>query len=284
MLTLGWGFNWPMMKLALAEMPVVTFRALCVLAGALGMFAIARFSGQQVVPTRAQWGRLFGTSLFNVTAWNICIAYGVSMLPASRSAILAYTMPLWVALLSVPLLHEPLTRRRALGAALGMGGMVLLLSKEWTALRTAPNGALLVLAAAMSWALGTVLIKRYPTALPTTSFTGWQLLLGGIPIVAGAAMFEMADLRPLSVPASIGVVYNVVVAFVLCHWAWFKIVSRASAAVSSLGTLMIPVVGVFSSMLILHERPDWPEYLAMALVLAAIATVIVPARRYRRSA
>jgi drug/metabolite transporter (DMT)-like permease len=84
--------------------------------------------------------------------------------------------------------------------------------------------------------------------------------------------------------AAIGVVYNVVVAFVLCHWAWFKIVSRASAAVSSLGTLMIPVVGVFSSTLVLGERPDRQEYLAMILVLAAIATVIVPAKRSGASA
>ena len=66
------------------------------------------------------------------------------------------------------------------------------------------------------------------------------------------------------------------VAFILCYWAWFKIVSRASAVVSSLGTLLIPVVGVISSMLVLGERPSWHEFAAMALVLAAIATVIIP--------
>jgi len=48
--------------------------------------------------------------------------------------------------------------------------------------------------------------------------------------------------------------------------------------VSSLGTLLIPVVGVISSMLVLGERPSWQEFAAMALVLAAIATVIIPSR------
>ena len=278
LLTLGWGCNWPLMKLALAEIPIWTFRSLCIAAGAAGIFAIARIGGQTVLPPRAHWPRLVAASLFNVTAWNILIAYGLALLPAGRTAILAYTMPLWVALLSVPVLHEPLTPRRLLGLLLGMSGMLLLLSAEWVSLRAAPVGALLVVGAALSWALGTVLMKRYPTALPTSSFTGWQLLLGGLPIVLGACLFETGKVAPLSWQAWVALAYNMVVASIICYWVWFKIVSRASAVASSLGTLSIPVVGVFSSMLVLGERPDWREYLALLLVLAAIATVIVPAR------
>jgi drug/metabolite transporter (DMT)-like permease len=278
MLTLGWGFNWPMMKLALAEIPVWTFRALCIAAGAAGILMIARMRGERLLPRRAHWPRLFVTSLFNVSGWNILIGYGLTMLPAGRSAILAYTMPLWVALLSIPILGEPLTPRRLLGLALGMGGMLLLLSNELVVLRAAPVGALLVLAAAASWALGTVLIKRFPTALPTTSFTGWQFLLGGLPIVIGALLIDTGKLQPLSWHAAAALAYNMIVAFILCHWIWFEVVSRASATVSSIGTLSIPVVGVFSSILVLGERPDWREYAALVLVLAAIATVLVPAR------
>jgi drug/metabolite transporter (DMT)-like permease len=159
-----------------------------------------------------------------------------------------------------------------------MGGMLLLLSNELAVLRAAPVGALLVVAAAVSWALGTVLIKRFPTALPTTSFTGWQFLLGGLPIVIGALLIDTGKLQPLSWQAAIALAYNMIVAFILCHWIWFEVVSRASATVSSIGTLSIPVVGVFSSILVLGERPDWREYAALVLVLAAIATVLVPAR------
>ena len=266
------------MKLALAEIPVWTFRSLCVAAGAAGIFAIARIGGQPLLPPRAHWPRLVGVSLFNVTAWNILIAYGLTLLPAGRSAILAYTMPLWVALLSVPFLREPLTLRRLLGLALGISGMLLLLSDEWASVRAAPVGALLVVGAAMSWALGTVLMKRFPTALPTVSFTAWQLLIGGLPIIVGACVLDTGKLGPLSWQASATLVYNIVIAFIICYWAWFKIVERASVTASSLGTLAIPVVGVFSSMLVLGEHPDWREYLALLLVLAAIATVIVPAR------
>jgi drug/metabolite transporter (DMT)-like permease len=280
-LSLGWGFNWPMMKLALADMPVWTFRGLCVAAGAAGMFLIARANHLQMLPPREHWPRLILCSLFNVTLWNVLITYGLTLLPAGRSVILAYTMPLWVVILSAIFLQERLSSRRLLGAALGMGGMALLIGNELAELRAAPVGALLVVGAALSWAVGTVLMKRYPTRLPTTSYTGWQIAIGGLPIVAGALILETGKLHPLGWPALVAVVYNMTVAFVYCYWAWFKIVAQAPAGVSALGTLMIPVVGVFSSMLVLKEHPSWQEYTALGLVLGSIATVLIPPRSKR---
>jgi drug/metabolite transporter (DMT)-like permease len=278
-LTLGWGFNWPMMKLALAEVPVWTFRGACVVLGALGLFLIARLNGLAMLPPRHQWGRLALTALFNVALWNVLIAYALTLLPAGRSVILAYTMPLWVVLLSSAVLGERLTPRRLVGLALGMGGMLLLIARDLHALQAAPLGTALALSAALAWGIGTVLLKRYPVSMPTTSFTGWQLLVGGMPIVLGALAFEAQRWQPISPAATFAFAYNVIIAFVLCYWAWYKLVASASAGVSALGTLLIPVVGVFSSMLVLGERPSLAEYLAMGLVIASLATVLVPARR-----
>jgi drug/metabolite transporter (DMT)-like permease len=278
-LTLGWGLNWPMMKIALAQMPLWSFRALCALGGAAGMFVIARASGLAILPQRADWPRLVLTSAFNVTLWNVFVAYGLTLLPAGRSVILAYTMPLWTMILSALLLHEPLTRRKLLGAALGTAGLALLIGHELGAMRAAPVGALFVVAGALSWAAGTVLMKRYPTRMPTASFTGWQLLIGGAPIVLGAVIFDAGRSYSVDWRGFAALAYNIVIAFVYCYWAWFKIVSRAPASVSALGTLMIPVVGVFSSMLVLGERPSVWEYAALALVLGSIATVLLPGRK-----
>jgi drug/metabolite transporter (DMT)-like permease len=277
-LTLGWGLNWPMMKIALAQMPLWSFRALCALGGAAGMFVIARASGLAILPQRADWPRLVLTSAFNVTLWNVFVAYGLTLLPAGRSVILAYTMPLWVVLLSALLLREPVTRRRLLGTALGMGGMAVLIGHELASLRAAPIGALFVVGAAFWWAMGTVLMKRFPTRLPTASFTAWQLAIGGAPILLGALAIDAGRSYALDGAAMLAVGYNIVVAFVYCYWAWFKIVARAPAAVSALGTLMIPVVGVLSSLLLLGERPHWQEYAALFLVLGSIATVLIPRR------
>jgi len=277
-LTLGWGFNWPTMKIALAEIPVWTFRAICVAGGVAGMFLIAWRGGLRIVPPPGSWPRLTATAACNVTLWNVLVAQGLTHLPAGRSVILAYTMPLWVVVLSRAVLHERLTRRRLAGLGLGMAGMLVLIGNELAVLQGAPVGALLVLSAAFSWALGTVLMKRFPTDLPTSSFTGWQMLIGGIPIAVGALLMDPPHWRPVGWQTVLAVLYNVFIAFILCHWAWFKIVGRASAGVSALGTLLIPVVGVFSSMLLLGERPAWPEYLAMALVFGALASVLIPRR------
>lgn len=275
-LTLGWGFNWPMMKLALAELPPWTFRAACLAFGAAGLFMIARAQGLRIRPHAAQWTRLVAASLFNVTGWNLLIAYGVSILPSGRSAILAYTMPLWTVILSALFLHERLTRRKIAGVVLGGAALFLLLTPDVSDIESAPLGASLVIGAAMSWATGTVIIKRWPNDLPTTSFVAWQLALGGLPVVVGALFLDRNSWQPVSLAATAALLYNISIATVFCNWAWFKIAINAPASVAALATMIIPVVGVFSGMLVLGEQPGWQEYLALLLVTLALATVLLP--------
>ena len=279
LLTLGWGFNWPMMKMTLAELPVWTFRALCVAAGTIGLFILARAGGQPIRVPPGQWGRLVVISICNVTLWNVLIGYGLQMLPAGRSAILAYSMPVWAVLLSVFILNEKLTRRRILGLALGMAGMAVLLGAEMSVMRISPLGAVLVLSGAISWALGTVLMRRYPINLGTTALTAWQLLAGGLPIMIGAFVIDWGQWQPIGTRATIGLVYNMTFVFIFCYWAWFRIATTAPPGVSSLSTLMIPIVGVFSGIWLLGESPQWQEFAALVLVIAALATVLIPPRR-----
>mgnify|MGYP001601639132 FL=1 len=133
-----------------------------------------------------------------------------------------------------------------------------------------------MLGAAFSWAFGTVMMRRFPVDLPVTSFTAWQLLLGGIPLYAGALAFELDSLRPLSAGPAVAVAYNILVSFVFGQWAWIKIATTVPVGVSSLATLMTPVVGVFSGMLVLSEVPRWQDFAALGLVLLALATVLLP--------
>jgi drug/metabolite transporter (DMT)-like permease len=275
-LTLGWGFNWPMIKLALTEVPVLSFRTVCLLGGAAGLFAIAASARLPLRVPRGCWGRLLLIALFNITVWNVCVVYGIGYMSSGRAAILAYTMPLWSVPLSAWLLRERITARRVAGVGLGMGAMLLLLSVELQAVQAAPKGTLLMMGAALSWAIGTVLMKRLPIELPVTSLTAWQLLLGGVPIYAGALAFETHSLQPLTLWPAVALIYNLLVAFVFCYWAWFKIVDSVPVGVSSLSALMIPVVGVFSGMLVLSEQPHWQDFAALGLVLLALATVMLP--------
>jgi drug/metabolite transporter (DMT)-like permease len=281
-LTLAWGFNWTALKVALTEVPPWTFRSLCLGLGAGVLFAALRAGGQRLVVPHGQWRRLFLLALLNITSWNMLVAFGVAMIPSGRAAILAYTMPVWAVPLSIWLLGERITRAKVVGLAFGMSGLALLLADSFIGLGRAPVGALLIVGAAISWALGTVLQKRFPVSLPAGLYTAWIMLLGGIPIIAGALLFEdWATLRDVGLKAWLGTAYNVFVAFAFAHWAWIKIATSVPVSVFSISMLLIPVVGVVSGMLFLGERPKWTEYAALALVLAALLTVLRPGRAAR---
>ena len=278
-LTLAWGFNWTAMKLALAEVPPWTFRSLCLGLGSAVLFAVLRLGGQRIALPRGQWLRLVMLALVNITGWNMLVAFGLAMIASGRASILAYTMPVLSIPLSVWLLGERLTTGKGIGLVLGLAGLALLIGEGFAAMGQAPLGTLLVLGAAASWALGAVLQKKYPIAMPPGPYTAWIMLLGGVPIFIGAALFE--DLRVLAhlgAGALFGTAYNVLVAFAFAHWAWIKLATSVSVTVFSLSILIVPVVAVLSGIVFLGERPSVTEFAALGLVLASLATVVVPAR------
>ena len=278
-LTVAWGLNWTAMKVALAEVSPWTFRTLCLGAGSGVLFAVLRASGQPLRVPRGQWGRLVLLALFNITSWNMLVAYGVSMIPSGRAAILAYTMPVWSIPLAVLVLGEEVTARRAAGLAMGMAGIALLLIEDFATLRAAPLGTLLVLCAAFTWGLGTVLQKRYPVAMPLGAYTAWIMLIGGMPIFVGAALLDLGRPIPdVTLQAALGVLYNVFIAFAWAHWAWLKLATTLPVSVFSISMLVIPAVGVISGMLFLGERPSWQEFAALALVIASLLSVAAPRR------
>ncbi|MFI5002335.1 MAG: DMT family transporter [Reyranellales bacterium] len=276
LMTLGFGCNWPIMKEALTEVPIWSFRTFCALTGALGLMTLARLARQSLHVQRGQWGPLIAMSLCNVTGWNILMVYALARMPAGRAAILAYTMPLWAILVARWWLGEPLTARRLLGLGLGLGGLAVLMEGEIAALSAAPAGALLMSGGALCWALGTVMMKRWPIGLPTLALTGWQMLIGAVPMLLGALVLDAGRWQLPTLWPALAVLYNIVVVFIFCYWAWFKIVMLVPVAVSSLSTLLIPVVGVLGGAALLGERPGWQDIAALVLVLAALTTVLLP--------
>jgi drug/metabolite transporter (DMT)-like permease len=281
-LTFAWGFNWTAMKVALSEVPPWTFRSLCLGLGSAVLFAALRAAGQPLAVPKGQWRRLALLAFLNITCWNMLIAFGVALIPSGRASVLAYTMPIWAIPLSVWLLGERITPRRLAGLALGMIALALLMGESLFAmgeslfgLGAAPAGSLMVLGAALSWALGTVLQKRFPVRMPLGAYTAWMMLLGGVPIFVGTALLEdLRALRDVGLAPALGVAYNVFVSFAFAHWAWIKLATSVPVSVFSVSMLIIPVIGVLSGVVFLGERPGWTELAALLCVLAALTTVI----------
>jgi drug/metabolite transporter (DMT)-like permease len=281
-LGLVWGCNWPVLKLGVTGLAPLTFRAITLPFAALGLLLVARFSGESTRIPRAWWPRVAVLALCNITGWNWLILFGIQQMSAGRAAILAYTLPIWSVLFSLWLLHEPLSARKLAGLLVGMGGMAVLLGEEIFNVRRAPVGALMIIGAAVSWALGTVLLRRWAPPLPQNTLTGWMMLIGWVPLVMAAPWFDahpFASLAAMSGTTWFAVIYNVFFAGTLAYWAWFRMARTLPVAVSSLSSLPVPVVGVVSGMLLLGERPGASEVVALALVLVSLAAVMFPERR-----
>jgi drug/metabolite transporter (DMT)-like permease len=271
-----WGGNWPAMKLAVAEVPVLSFRVICLFGGGFGMYALARLGGLSFRIPRGELRALLIVAFFNITIWHVCSAAALLYISAGRAAIIAYTMPLWATLLSVHLLGERLRLSTILGLAAGLAGMAALVLPDWRALIADPRGPLLMLAAAMAWAAGTVGMKYYRFTMPVVTVVGWQLLLGGAPILLAALMLDPApDPTALSIEGWLALAYVVVVAMVYCHWAWFKLVRSFSAVTVSIASLAIPVVGVISGALVLGEGIGADVVAALLLVIFALFLVLI---------
>ena len=285
-LAVVWGCNWPILKIGVTELAPLTFRAASLGFSGLGLLLAARLSGSSVRVPRALWPQVATLALLNITAWNTLIVFGVQQLPAGRSAILAFTLPIWSVLFSLWLLHEPLSGRKLTGLLVGMGGMLILLGEDIAHVQRAPIGALLIVGAAMCWGFGTVLLRRWAPALPQNTLTGWMMLVGWIPIAIAAPLVDphaARSLATMSNTAWFAVLYNIFLAGTLAHWAWFRMARTLPVAVSSLSSLPVPVVGVLSGMLFLGERPGASEFLALAMVLASLAAVMLPERPARRA-
>jgi drug/metabolite transporter (DMT)-like permease len=274
LLMLVWGFGWPMMKLGIAEIPPLTFRTVTLPFAGLSMLLLARYSGETLRVPRACWSRVAALSLLNVTSWNVFILFGVQQLPAGRSAILAYTMPIWSVLFSLAVLNEPLSRRKTTGLLLGMAGMAILLGDDIRHFERTPQAAIYILIASVSWAFGTVLVRKWRLPVGNNALTGWMFLVGWVPIGILMLLFERWPGHAWMPTTWMAIVYNIFLAGVLAHWAWYSLVRSVPIVVSSMASLPIPVVGVFSGMLILGERPGIAEWSALALVLAGMVAVL----------
>jgi drug/metabolite transporter (DMT)-like permease len=269
---LGWGMNWPVMKIVLSEVPPLSFRGFCLSLGGLGLLCLARIGGQRLMPPQGKWPVLLWLALTNILGWNVLMIYGVSLLPSGRAALLGYSMPVWSLLLSALWLKEKLTPWRLLGLALGGLGVLAMMGMALFDLAGAPLGVLLMLGSALSWALGVVSLKRFPVAMPPMALSGWMMLLGGLPVALAALMLELPRWRLPSLWPTLGLAYNVGVAFMLCTWAWNRLVLRLPVAVSSLSSLLAPLVGVLGGMWLLGERPGWSEGVGAVCILGAVAT------------
>ena len=278
LLTLAWGVNWPVMKLGISAFPPLTFRALSIWLG-LPILALALvvLKVPFTVPRR-HWRELVWLAATNMFVWHACIILAVRTLTSGRAAILGYTMPIFSALLGAVAFGAPLHRRAWVGVGAAALGVVLLLRYEVTTLSGRPLGVALALLAAATWALGTQLLRHTTIDRSTLTLSFWMTAMTGVVMSVLAIAFERGQWVAPDARAWGGIWFNAIVIFGFAQAAWFTLARQLPPLASTVSVMFIPVLGVFSGALWLHEPLHWQDWAAVALMVVAIATVLWPAR------
>jgi drug/metabolite transporter (DMT)-like permease len=277
-LTLVWGINWPILKIGVTGYPAITFRSISMWIGwpLLGL-VLLKMKVPFKVP-RSEWKELMVLASSNMFVWHVLIILAVQDLSSGRAAILGYTMPIFSAVIGMLFFKSPLRARAWLGVALAALGAMLLLWHELVNLSGKPLGVVMALAAAASWALGTQQIRHTKMSVPTLTIVFWMTGMTAVVMSVVAVLFEVDRWAMPSLTTWGSIVYNAIGVFVFAQAAWLGLARSLPPLASSLSVMFIPVLGVFSGAWWLGEVLHWQDWLAVLLVVAAIASVLWPTR------
>ena len=275
LVTLTWGVNWPVMKLGVTGFAPLTFRTICLWLGVpvLGLALVllkVPFTVQ-----RRDYRELFWLAVTNMFVWHALIIVAVSLLSSGRAAILGYTMPVFSAVLGVFLYGTRLKPLQWLGVSAAATGVALLLYNELTNLAGKPLGVALALLAALVWAVGTQQLRRTKVVASTLTISFWMTLMAAVVLSLLSIAFERDQWQLPPAQTWAAIVYNGVLIFGFTHAAWFTLARSLPPIASTLSTMMVPVLGVFTGALWLGEVLHWQDWAAVVLMAVAIVTVLV---------
>ena len=274
-LTILWGTNWVLFPLAVGEVSVWTFRAICLLGAGVMSLGIARSRGLSLHVPRAQRLRLIAAALVYLVVWNVGSTYAAVLIPSGQAAVLGFTMPLWAILVSWLAFGEKPSLRLVGSVALAGCGVACLAYAGRHSYASAPMGFLLGLVAGLGWACGTLILKRGGLTVSPIVSTGWQLLIAGVPI---ALVAVAAGTGPVFVPSwttLLVIGYITIVPMALGNIAWFSIVEMLPASVSGLATVMVPMVAMVTGAIVRAEPLGPLQLVAMACCGASLLLVVL---------
>ncbi|MPZ08818.1 MAG: EamA family transporter [Kiloniellaceae bacterium] len=278
-----WGVNWPVMKIGVQAMPPVWFATARMVLGAATLFALLAVLGRLSLPTRRDLPVILTVGALQMGAFLALVNIALQQVDAGRSAVLAYTTPLWVTPAAIVLLGERPNAGKLLGLALGLAGVAVLfnpLGFDWSAPAVLIGNALL-LAAAFSWSIALLHVRVHKWDSSPLQLAPWQMMLAVPPLALLSWLTE--DWSQIQWTGSLGLVlaYNGPLATAFCFWAVVSVTRALPAITTSLSLLAVPVTGVAASALFLGE-PATATLLA-GLVLILGGTVLVNLGDLRRN-
>lgn len=281
-LILIWSLAWIFVKVALRYSEPFTFAAMRNFLGAVVLLTILWSSRHSFRPKALRWTLLIG--LLQTAGFYGLSVWALETGGAGKVTILAYTMPFWLLFMAWALLGERPRGLQWAAEALGLAGLILILT-PWQLHDV--TSSLLAVGSGLCWAGAAVAAKllhrRHKVDL--LSLTAWQLFLGSLPLLVVAGITATGMPR-WSTSFILALIYTTLLGTALAQLLWLYILRAVPAGYAGLSTLSIPVITFVLAWLVLGERPTAVEVLGMALIVGALGIItigeIVRARRTAR--
>lgn len=276
-----WGYGWVAGKIAVGYSPVMTFSAMRTALGAACLLVVLAVTRRSFRPPPLGYTALIG--LLQTTAFVGLNTIGLAGAGAGKVAVLTYTMPFFLLLLAWAFLGERLRGLQWPAVGLAFAGLFLVVS-PWTLEGLWPS--LVTVLGGLAWAGSALVVKlmqhRHPH-VDVLSLTTWQMVIGCLPLIA-LAVITQSGWPEWTVGFVLGLVYTTVLANAVAWVLWLFALHRLSAGEAGLGTLVIPVLGVFLSWVQLGEVPSRWEAIGGPLIIAGLALLAVHGLRAGRRA
>ena len=275
---LFWGSTYLGIRIAVEHIPpALMCGARFSISGSL-MLVYCAITGRNIRYSSLQLAQLAAIRLLLLMGGNMTLSYAEQYVPSGLSALIVAVVPLWFLVLDSMLLGEHHIARRGLaGLGLGIAGIVVLLWPELTKTGTLGRAQFLaslsLLLASFSWALGSVLSKRWQSGADPLSATGWQMTfagLGNLLFAAFAGNFSRVVWTPRGISA---VLYLVVCGSWIGYTAYIFLLQHVPTSKVSTYAYVNPVVAVFLGWLVMHERVDAYILVGSAIVIASVILV-----------
>jgi O-acetylserine/cysteine efflux transporter len=270
-----WGFAFVIYNFGLASFTPSQLVALRFLIAALPIIVVPR--------PRISWRLivLIGLTLFTGQFLLLFLAFALGM-PAGLASVTQQMQAFFTVLLAALFLGDRPGLRQLIGMAVAFAGLALVAGTTGTDLKL-PVLAL-ALSAALSWAIGNVLVKR-TAGVPVFPLMVWCSLVPPLPALLFSRLVDHGPsfLQALSHASwtSLGVaVYLGTLASPIAYGIWGYLLRRYSTAVVAPFALLSPCTGVLGSALILGETFGTVRMAGMGLILGGLAVVLLPAKRW----
>jgi drug/metabolite transporter (DMT)-like permease len=281
---LFWGSTYLAIDIAVQSIPPALMCALRFSLAGVVMLAVCAATGRRIWYSAKQIALASIVGILLLMGGNLTLSWAELSVPSGLAALIVAITPLWFLVLDSLLLgHHRISWRGKVGLALGMLGLVVLFWPQLHSTSTLGRRELLsslsLIGGSFSWALGSVLSKRWQSGMDGFSATGWQITAAG----AGSFLFALA-LRDFSrvqwtSRGISAVLYLVVCGSWIGYTAYIWLLEHIPTSKVSTYAYVNPVVAVFLGWLILHERVD--RFIVMGSVIVVLAVILVTSAKVK---